>query len=57
MMYALTVTSLLARDKWTQEPLTRSTIFDDDQNLGLDFWYNLNGEKRPWDVQVRYSEP
>lgn len=57
MMYVLTVTSLLARDRWTQEPLVRTAFDDDDNNLSLTLWYNLNGEKRPWDVQVCYSEP
>ncbi|KAL2284815.1 hypothetical protein FJTKL_08644 [Diaporthe vaccinii] len=42
---------LLARDRWTQKPLTRNAYNDDDNNVSLDLWYNLNGEKRPWDVQ------
>lgn len=56
MMFALTVTSLLTRDKWTQQPFERHSPADDEENVSLTIWYNLNGEKKPWDVQVSYRE-
>lgn len=47
MVYTLTVIRLITRDKWTQEPL-----IDQRDAFHLDFWYNLNGEKKRWDIQV-----
>lgn len=56
MTYTLTVTSLFTRDKWSQEPFVRYTEDDLKNNISLDFSYNLNGEKKPWNVEVCDSQ-
>lgn len=54
-MCMLMVISLFTRDKWTQQPHQKNAN-DHSTIMTYDFWYNLNGEKKPWDVQVRSSQ-
>lgn len=55
MIYTLTATRFFTRDKWTQTPPDQEPSAAD-ENLSYSLWYNLRGEKKPYNLTVRDSE-
>lgn len=55
MMFALTVSRFFTRDKWTQTPPDEAPLIMD-ENVSYSVWYDLNGEKKAYNVYVRDSE-